>query len=375
MRNRLFLCVLLLACLDLSAQTPPKVYTINADSTLLTGCDSNELIIENHTQAVPGFLWNTGRGRTIFKRPLTKISDTFYLVGADTLKLRDPNAWLQGGNAFGQTGVFGTKDNHHIDFYTNSTFAGRLDTAGNLLLGTSTSGRYKLDVVGESRVTADQFVVTLNNGYDAKLNTFTYLYGNSASASGLTIGNVYAYATVNSGDVGNIPTNSFLVGGTTPLGWTALVDNAANPVFVVKGYGAAVINGGYSGISVGGSAGGTNINAYDFDINGCRGTGNGTPGDIVFATGDSAASGTTIHPMTPRWVIKGGSGFLTNNLGPTSKIDVSGATGYSQFRLRTTYTPTSTSDANGNVGDFSWDGSYFYIKTADGWKRSALTTF
>ncbi|HVW58721.1 MAG TPA: hypothetical protein VHC48_01755 [Puia sp.] len=44
------------------------VYTIKADSTKLTGCDSNELIIENHTQNVKGFLYNTGNGRTVFRR-------------------------------------------------------------------------------------------------------------------------------------------------------------------------------------------------------------------------------------------------------------------------------------------------------------------
>src|ERR1700749_297004 len=91
----------------LSAQTP-VVYAINADSTRLTGCDSNELIIETHTQGVPGFLYNTGKGRTAFKRTRMKINDTFYLVGADTLKLRNPSAWVQGGNKFGTTGILGT---------------------------------------------------------------------------------------------------------------------------------------------------------------------------------------------------------------------------------------------------------------------------
>src|SRR5882757_2467940 len=69
---------------ELEAQT---VYTIKADSVKLTNCDSSELIIENHTQNVPGFLFNTGNGRTIFKRALTRISDSVYLFGADTLKI------------------------------------------------------------------------------------------------------------------------------------------------------------------------------------------------------------------------------------------------------------------------------------------------
>jgi hypothetical protein len=289
--------------------------------------------------------------------------------------MRYPNAWVQGGNRFGTTGVLGTLDNNPLDFYTNGVQAARLDNVGNLLLGTTTSGRYKLDVVGETRFTTDQILVTLNNGYDNRLSTFTYLYADGIPSSGLLIGNVFGSATVNMAPIGTIAAGSFLIGGSSPGRISAMVDYHGNPMFIADGSGRAIINGGYSGITVGGSVGGTNISAFDFDINGARGTGNGVPGDIVFQTGDSVASGSTIHPMAERWKIKGGSGFFTNSSSPTSKIDVTGTTGYSQLRMRTSYTPTSTSDTNGNTGDFSWDGNYFYIKTPDGWKRSALTTF
>jgi hypothetical protein len=72
--------------------------------------------------------------------------------------------------------------------------------------------------------------------------------------------------------------------------------------------------------------------------------------------------------------------YLNGNLGikttsPTDLIDINGANGYSQLRLRTAYTPTGTADANGNTGDVAWDDNYIYIKTAAGWKRSALSTF
>ncbi len=59
---------------------------------------------------------------------------------------------------------------------------------------------------------------------------------------------------------------------------------------------------------------------------------------------------------------------------PTSRLDVSWA-GYSQLRLRTSYTPTGTGDPNGNTGDIAWDVNYFYVKTGAGWKRTALSTF
>jgi len=63
------------------------------------------------------------------------------------------------------------------------------------------------------------------------------------------------------------------------------------------------------------------------------------------------------------------------NLSGTSTIDIEGLQGFNQFRLRKTYTPTSSSDSNGNTGDMSWDDNYIYIKTSTGWKRTALTSF
>jgi len=357
----------------LSGQTP-TVYTIKADSVKLTGCDSSELIIENHTQGVPGFLYNTGRGRTVFQRPLTKINDTFYLVGSDTLKMRFPSAWVQGGNSFGGTGILGTMDNNHLDLYTNGTRAARLDSLGNLLVGTTTSGQFKLDVNGPAHVLG--YVLDVENGdaYGIKLLPTQIGYGGNVSM--LAFGNVLASVLVNKQPYGNVPVNSLSMGYVNPASITTIGDFYGNPIFVAGGNGTATINGGYYGINGGGAVGiAPDQLAPGFTINGGRGTGAGTPGDILFSTGNVQDSGTAIHTMSGRWWIKGGSGFLSNTGAPSSALDITGPTGYSQLGLRTSYTPTSTADFNGNVGDFSWDGNYFYIKTPDGWKRSALTTF
>jgi hypothetical protein len=42
---------------------------------------------------------------------------------------------------------------------------------------------------------------------------------------------------------------------------------------------------------------------------------------------------------------------------------------------RVSYTPSGSDDDKGNIGDISWDDSYFYVKTKDGWKRAALETW
>ena len=89
MKRIMFL--LALVCLEktLHAQTPrsPYIYTIKADSVKITNtCDTAELIIENHTQTVPGFLFNKGRGRTEFRR-ISQFDDTTAVIGGDTIHL------------------------------------------------------------------------------------------------------------------------------------------------------------------------------------------------------------------------------------------------------------------------------------------------
>ena len=105
----------------LSAQ---YVYTIKADSVKLTNCDSTELIIENHSQAVPGFLFNTGNGRTKFQRGAIKINDSMYLIGADTLRICGSSA-IAGNNVY----------------YVNRNFSGpaRAVISGNTLASVSST--------------------------------------------------------------------------------------------------------------------------------------------------------------------------------------------------------------------------------------------
>jgi hypothetical protein len=82
MKKLLFLIILICIEKALNAQ---YIYTIKADSVKITNsCDTAELIIENHTQNVYGFLYNKGRGRTEFRRAV-KLNDSTLLLGNDTV--------------------------------------------------------------------------------------------------------------------------------------------------------------------------------------------------------------------------------------------------------------------------------------------------
>lgn len=95
-----------------------------------------------------------------------------------------------------------------------------------------------------------------------------------------------------------------------------------------------------------------------------RYAGSGTAGNNI-----SFSNGITLAITT---------GFVGIGVGlgsATSKLDINATNGYAQLRLRTSYTPSGTADANGNIGDMAWDADYWYVKTAAGWKRAALSTF
>jgi hypothetical protein len=112
MKKNLLLLILVLISQYIAAQ---YVYTIKADSVKITNtCDTAELILENHTQLVPGFLFNKGRGRTEFRRGFITLNDSLYLIGADTLNINNALRSINANNGVLKTGntfQFGNDNN------------------------------------------------------------------------------------------------------------------------------------------------------------------------------------------------------------------------------------------------------------------------
>ncbi len=237
--------VLLLLCLSvqLRAQTPAKrVYTITADSVKITNCDSSELIIENHTQGVPGFLFNTGRGRTIFQRGAQQINPNAYLVGADTIYTA-ANSWLLGGNAPDTVGVFGTLTYQPIDFYTSGIFAARLSVAGNLLLGTTIdNGHGNLVSAGDILVNGE----TVGAGGGSN-NSNTALGSDALVDNATGVDNT----VVGSNSCGTASAAS----SNTSIGAYALYENGTGSSNVAIGYAAGFTAHGNGNVYLGNAAG------------------------------------------------------------------------------------------------------------------------
>lgn len=65
------------------------------------------------------------------------------------------------------------------------------------------------------------------------------------------------------------------------------------------------------------------------------------------------------------------TGTINGNQGSTGATGPQGATG--PAGSATNYTPSSLQDQHGKIGDITFDNSYLYIKTNQGWCSTALT--
>ena len=182
MKHPLSLALTLLLATTLSAQ-PKQVYTITADSTKLTGCDSNELIIENHTRNVPGFLYNTGNGRTAFKRAAIKISDSSYLIGSDTLIFSPGYIFSTGLTNLSRT----VSANLSTGIAGGQSVNGGINAADTLRLNSTTHATKGLIKMGNSYYDEghDYLKITTNNtGTTVPTTAGLYLSNNTPGQSG-----------------------------------------------------------------------------------------------------------------------------------------------------------------------------------------------
>jgi len=269
--RQLILILLLLTIFDrLPAQ---YVYTIRADSVKITNCDSAELIIENHTQGIPGFLFNTGNGRTQFRRALVALSDSTYLIGADTLKL-GPQYWAANGT--------------HIYNLNSGNVGIRRSQPGTTL---DLPGAINIDDTSSYQVNYHPMIRV----GDLESNVYLGLYVGDSSgrnSTGMQNTDIGGYAGYHCGDDDNTnigayagylsqpPADSNAIGGgiNTNIGFAA-GSGAAGTENTYIGGGTGAGNSGSFNTITGVNGGGNSINGDDNSIYGAwaGGWSSGTP--------------------------------------------------------------------------------------------------
>ena len=301
-----------------------NVYTIKADSVKITNCDSAELIIENHTQNVPGFLFNTGNGRTVFKKALSKINDSLYLIGTDTLKvLPAGNVWSVNGNAgtVSGTNFIGTTDNVPLNFRVNNISAGRIDTTGLTFLG------YRAGMTNTTGIdnTAVGYGV-LQSNTTGKFNTAVGYNALAANTTGQQL-TAFGYNALAAWKTQGAP-------GNTAIGYRSLGADTTGIDNTAVGYASLAFN------TTGGSNTSVGIQSLSGNTTGSNNTAMGSTTLQLNTTGsnNTAMGSSALVNSTGSFNTAVGSGALFNNGSGSNNT----AVGYNALRSVTTISSNNT---------------------------------
>jgi len=261
---------------------------------------------------------------------------------------------------------------------------------GGVIIGynaSTTLGSYNAIAVGASAIASGSESTAVGGGASATGNQSTAI-GKQNSASG-TLSTVLGNNSTASNTLAMALGSAVTASGNESLALGYLTTASGNMSIAIGTQSTATST---ASLNLGAFSHSTSLYATSIGYN-VRTT-TGLQGAIVMGYGDTssgqALSATTSNALHIGWdsntptvvIAKTANSYFngTGNLGisttsPTAKLDISGTTGYNQFRVRTSYTPTDSTDANGNVGDFSWDDDFVYIKTSLGWRRSGLSAF
>jgi hypothetical protein len=174
------------------------VYSITADTVVISHNDTAELELKNNTSSINGFLYNKGGGVTQFRKGLIKIDSLHYLIGPDTLTLASPGSlcWSVTGNSGLNTtsNFMGTTDNKDILFKRGGIKSGLLDSTllntawGVYSLSSNTTG------VQNTAIAFNTLTLNTSGGYNTAiganaLDSNTTGSGNMALGSFSLLGN------------------------------------------------------------------------------------------------------------------------------------------------------------------------------------------
>jgi len=115
-----YFATLFILCTVCFAARAQFTYKIKADSVKITNDScSAELILENSTKNIKGFLYNKGNGRTEFRKGLVMSHDTLF-CGSDTFHIGGTFWKLSGNSGTNSSNFVGTTDNVSLNFRTHN---------------------------------------------------------------------------------------------------------------------------------------------------------------------------------------------------------------------------------------------------------------
>lgn len=196
MKKITIILFLLCAAVFTQAQRPTQIL---ADTVILysnNAAKGSTLQIKNLTKDTLGFLYNTGNGKTIFKRAAIKLNDSTYVIGADTIKIKTlaTALTLQQVTDYGNTT---TNDITINNLYANAGISTTQISSGDYLIRTMTSNGFADSlrgyIQGDSLSNTDlhwqlpdssgTFVLSINGNKPDKYGNVTGLFGGGGSGT------------------------------------------------------------------------------------------------------------------------------------------------------------------------------------------------
>jgi hypothetical protein len=225
-------CCIAFLSFFLSATMYGQMHTqIVGDSVLVHGNNGNgELILENATRHVNGFLFNKGNGRTEFKRGVVKLNDSLYLIGADTIKINNLSA---SQFIFNQT-IKQPAANFHID---GSGTLSKLNINGAqdvsiLNLKRSNNGSHKTPLI-TIKDSLDSTILEIRGYYKVVPENTASLYIGNGSGANTSIGGTY-------GGINNTALGHKAMGSATTGSWNTAVGRHALSSLLTGGFNTAL---------------------------------------------------------------------------------------------------------------------------------------
>jgi hypothetical protein len=339
---------------------------------------SAQLLHQNAVGATFTLFDNTGNRKIVFS---AKSNDSYINTGANFgVGITTPSSRVHVQGSDATSGNYALK----VDNSASSPLL-YVRNDGNVGIGVPSAPNYKLEVIGSNNSTIT-LVGDLSTSIATAIIGSRALYGTtSAHDLGLITGATERLTILSTGNVGigtNAPT-----AGTRLHVYRAVNDflyevKVENPTNGVSAASAILIQSDAGKLEFGqlstlftaftayGQTGDTFVRSGSGARNLNFVTDASNVGKILFFSRLNPTSDATI----PSLCVDGVKVSIGTN-SATAYFQIKGAFGYNQLRMETTYTPTDSADANGSVGDLSWDDNYIYMKVSTGWKRATLSAF
>lgn len=252
MTRNVILAILLLVSVSAVAQVQTNI--IGDSVKIKSNTGTGELILENSTKNVNGFLYNKGNGRTEFRKGLLRINDSVYVIGGDTLNLyayTPNNAWKTRGN-------LGTNK--------DTNFVGTIDSMGFVV---RTNNKQRISVwangtvnIGPSDGTSNPIFRFYPNGDLSAGANNDYTYNQFTRKNGIRYNRKLGLFEI--GVSNNIDTSISMPNDSTH--YSALVVNSGTPNTITGPVNTSVISG--SNLNISGTVGNSFIAGSTISING-----------------------------------------------------------------------------------------------------------